>query len=52
MPESLLAAAPYFGWDLVRVGQELFRYAFMQHAYEAGTIVALSASRPTTNMWP
>jgi zinc/manganese transport system permease protein len=43
MPESLLAAAPYFGWDLVRVGQELFRYAFMQHAYEAGTIVALSA---------
>jgi zinc/manganese transport system permease protein len=43
MPESLPAAAPYFGWDLVRVGQELFRYAFMQHAYEAGTIVALSA---------
>ena len=43
MPESLLAAAPYFGWDLVRDGQELFRYAFMQHAYEAGTIVALSA---------
>jgi zinc/manganese transport system permease protein len=43
MPESLLAAAPYFGWDLIRVGQELFRYAFMQHAYEAGTIVAISA---------
>jgi zinc/manganese transport system permease protein len=43
MPESYLAGAPYFGWDLVRVGQELFRYAFMQHAYEAGTIVALSA---------
>jgi zinc/manganese transport system permease protein len=43
MPESLLAAAPSFGWDLVRDGQELFRYAFMQHAYEAGTIVALSA---------
>ena len=37
------AAAPYFGWDLVRVAQELFRYAFMQHAFEAGTIVALSA---------
>jgi zinc/manganese transport system permease protein len=27
----------------VRVAQELFRYAFMQHAFEAGTIVALSA---------
>jgi len=37
------AAAPYFGWDLVRDGQELFRYGFMQHAFEAGTIVALSA---------
>ena len=43
MPEFYLAAAPYFGWDLLRVVQELFRYAFMQHAYEAGTIVALSA---------
>src|SRR6202022_1520772 len=43
MPELYLAAAPYFGWDLVRVVQELFRYAFMQHAFEAGTIVALSA---------
>jgi zinc/manganese transport system permease protein len=43
MPESLLAAAPYFGWDLLRDAQELFRYAFMQHAYEAGTVVALSA---------
>jgi zinc/manganese transport system permease protein len=42
MPEVSLAA-PYFGWDLVRVVQELLRYAFMQHAYEAGTIVALSA---------
>src|SRR2546423_11802135 len=38
-----LAAAPYFGWDLVRDLQELFRYNFMQHAFEAGTIVALSA---------
>src|SRR5256885_14280788 len=38
-----LAAAPYFGWDLVRDLQELFRYAFMQHAFEAGTVVALSA---------
>ena len=38
-----LAAAPYFGWDLIRVVQELFRYGFMQHAFEAGTIVALSA---------
>jgi zinc/manganese transport system permease protein len=37
------AAAPYFGWDLVRDVQELFRYGFMQHAFEAGTIVALSA---------
>jgi zinc/manganese transport system permease protein len=43
MPDAYLAAAPYFGWDLVRVVQELFRYAFMQHAFEAGTIVALSA---------
>jgi zinc/manganese transport system permease protein len=38
-----LAAAPYFGWDLLRDVQELFRYGFMQHAFEAGTIVALSA---------
>ena len=43
MPEQYLAAAPYFGWDLVRDVQELLRYAFMQHAYEAGTVVALSA---------
>jgi zinc/manganese transport system permease protein len=43
MPDAYLAAAPYFGWDLLRVVQELFRYAFMQHAFEAGTIVALSA---------
>jgi zinc/manganese transport system permease protein len=43
MPEAYLAAAPYFGWDLIRDVQELLRYAFMQHAYEAGTIVALSA---------
>jgi zinc/manganese transport system permease protein len=43
MPEHYLAAAPYFGWDLIRDVQELLRYAFMQHAYEAGTIVALSA---------
>jgi zinc/manganese transport system permease protein len=43
MPEQLLAAAPYFGWDLVRDVQELLRYGFMQHAFEAGTIVALSA---------
>src|ERR1700737_20071 len=43
MPELYWAAAPYFGWDLVRALQELFRYGFMQHAFEAGTIVALSA---------
>jgi zinc/manganese transport system permease protein len=43
MPDLYPAVAPYFGWDLVRVVQELFRYAFMQHAFEAGTIVALSA---------
>jgi zinc/manganese transport system permease protein len=43
MPELYLAVAPYFGWDLVRVVQELLRFAFMQHAYEAGTIVAISA---------
>src|SRR5437868_9570603 len=43
MPEPYLAVAPYFGWDVVRDLQELFRYAFMQHAFEAGTIVALSA---------
>src|ERR1700730_497387 len=43
MSDVCLAAAPYFGWDLVRDLQELFRYAFMQHAFEAGTIVALSA---------
>jgi zinc/manganese transport system permease protein len=43
IPDFYLALAPYFGWDLVRVAQELFRYAFMQHAFEAGTIVALSA---------
>src|SRR2546421_320157 len=38
-----LAAAPYFGWDLVRDLQEVFQYRFMQHAFEAGTIVALTA---------
>jgi zinc/manganese transport system permease protein len=43
MPELYLAANPYFGWDVVRDLQELFRYTFMQHAFEAGTIVALSA---------
>jgi len=43
MPEPYLAAAPYFGWDVLHDLQELFRYAFMQHAFEAGTIVALSA---------
>ncbi|MDQ6712544.1 MAG: metal ABC transporter permease [Candidatus Dormibacteraeota bacterium] len=43
MPEHFLVSAPYFGWDLVRDVQELLRYAFMQHAFEAGTIVALSA---------
>src|SRR5256714_5172868 len=43
MPEPYLAVAAYFGWDVVRDVQELLRYAFMQHAYEAGTIVALSA---------
>jgi len=43
MPDFSLAAAPYFGWDVVRVVQELLHYAFMQHAFEAGTIVALSA---------
>jgi zinc/manganese transport system permease protein len=43
MPEPYLSAAPSFGWDLVRDVQELLHYAFMQHAYEAGTIVALSA---------
>jgi zinc/manganese transport system permease protein len=43
MPELYLAVAPYFGWDVVRDLQELFRYGFMQHAFEAGTIVALSA---------
>jgi len=34
---------PYFGWDVVRDVQELFRYTFMQHAFEAGTLVALTA---------
>src|SRR5690348_6509434 len=43
MVDSQLAITPYFGWDLVRVVQELFHYTFMQHAYEAGTIVAVSA---------
>jgi zinc/manganese transport system permease protein len=43
MPEVYLAAGPYFGWDVVRDLQELLRYPFMQHAFEAGTIVALSA---------
>jgi zinc/manganese transport system permease protein len=43
MTEHWLALAPYFGWDLVRDVQELLRYGFMQHAFEAGTIVALSA---------
>jgi len=43
MTEHYLAVAPYFGWDLVRDVQELLRYGFMQHAFEAGTIVALSA---------
>src|SRR3989441_3727511 len=43
MAELYPAAAPYFGWDLVRDLQELLRYAFMQHAFEAGTVVALTA---------
>jgi zinc/manganese transport system permease protein len=43
MLEPYLAVAPYFGWDLLRDVQELLRYGFMQHAFEAGTIVALSA---------
>jgi zinc/manganese transport system permease protein len=43
MLERYLAVAPYFGWDLLRDVQELLRYGFMQHAFEAGTIVALSA---------
>src|SRR6202022_3990883 len=43
MPEHYLAAAPYFGWDVVRDVQGLLRSPFMQPAYEAGTIVALSA---------
>ena len=43
MSDLAVAAAPYFGWDLLRVFQELFRYGFMQHAFEAGTVVAISA---------
>ncbi|TMC45440.1 MAG: metal ABC transporter permease, partial [Chloroflexi bacterium] len=43
MAELYPAAAPYFGWDLAHDLQELLRYAFMQHAFEAGTVVALSA---------
>ena len=43
MTADLLTVTPYFGWDLVRDVQELFRYTFMQHAFEAGTIVAISA---------
>src|SRR5437588_4208007 len=43
MPDFSLAAGPYFGWDVLRDLQELFRYTFMQHAFEAGTIVAISA---------
>jgi zinc/manganese transport system permease protein len=43
MSDLVAAAAPYFGWDLIRDLQELLRYSFMQHAFEAGTIVALSA---------
>jgi zinc/manganese transport system permease protein len=43
LADSFAAAAPYFGWDLVRDAQEIFRYPFMQHAFEAGTIVAISA---------
>ncbi|TMG27326.1 MAG: metal ABC transporter permease [Chloroflexi bacterium] len=43
MPDLSLAAGPYFGWDLLRVVEELFHYTFMQHAFEAGTIVAISA---------
>jgi zinc/manganese transport system permease protein len=39
----LAAVAPYFGWDLLRDLQELFRYSFMQHAFEAGTAVAIVA---------
>ena len=43
MTEYFLTVTPYIGWDLVRDVQELLRYGFMQHAFEAGTIVALSA---------
>src|SRR2546429_443559 len=38
------SAAPYFGWDMVRDVHELLRYAFMQHAFEAGTVVALTSA--------
>ncbi|HET9848593.1 MAG TPA: metal ABC transporter permease [Candidatus Dormibacteraeota bacterium] len=40
---KVLDFQPYFGWDIVHDVQELFHYAFMQHAFEAGTIVAVSA---------
>jgi zinc/manganese transport system permease protein len=43
MIDHFLATPPYFGWDLLRDVQELLHYPFMQHAFEAGTIVALSA---------
>ncbi|HYM49922.1 MAG TPA: metal ABC transporter permease [Candidatus Limnocylindrales bacterium] len=42
-PTILLLAPPYFGWDVVRDLQELFRYPFMQHAYAAATLVAIVA---------
>jgi zinc/manganese transport system permease protein len=43
MSSLLTIAGPYFGWDVARDLQELFRYGFMQHAFEAGTIVAITA---------
>ncbi len=33
----------HFGWNLVTDLREMWQYAFMQHAFEAGTIVAIVA---------
>lgn len=42
-PAVPLLAPPYFGWNLVRDVEELLRYPFMQHAFAAGTLVAIVA---------
>jgi zinc/manganese transport system permease protein len=39
----LATSAPHPSWNLVHDAHQLFHYPFMQHAFEAGTVVAVLA---------